>query len=128
MTGCQKVRDRLLDASRLPEVRDHLRSCPACARFAGRAEAVRRGLREHHAGVEPDPGFATRVAGRVRRQPAELLGWAAVRLLPATLAVVLVLGWFASRVTVETTTVVASNGQTMTDDVLTWVFEETEVE
>lgn len=48
-------------------------------------------LREHHAGVEPDPGFVARVKTRL---PAALdpLRWAAARLLPAGLALALLLG------------------------------------
>lgn len=54
-------------------------------------DLAKRALREHHAGVGPDPGFASRVTARL---PATLdpLRWAAVRLLPAGLAAALVLG------------------------------------
>lgn len=49
-----------------------------------------RVLREHHAGVEPDPGFVGRVKASL--PAADPLRWAAARLLPAGLAVALVLG------------------------------------
>lgn len=59
-------------------------------------ELAKRALRDHHAGVEPDPGFVTRVKARL---PVALdpLRWAAVRLLPAGLALALVLGMLVWR-------------------------------
>lgn len=55
-----------------------------------RADLLRRALREHHARVEPDPGFAARVVARLPAAP-DPLRWAAVRLLPAGLALALLL-------------------------------------
>lgn len=104
---CNEVRNELLrrpwrdpDATSgrsptgLPaETAAHLRGCPACSRLAARLGQVQRDLERHHAGLEPEPGFAARVVSRLPR-PTEVLGWAAVRLLPATVALVLVLtGW-----------------------------------
>ena len=61
-----------------------------------RLEAVRAHLREHHAGIEPDAGFAARVASRLRRRSAgEAFAWAALRLLPASLAVLAALAWIS---------------------------------
>lgn len=126
MRVCKSVRERLLmpDVPPSKETVRHLRDCAACARFARNAEAVRDGLRDHHAGVEPDAGFALRVRARLGGQPTELLGWAALRLLPATLAVVLVLAWFASRGTAVGGAVVAGAGPDGDDDVLAWVLAE----
>lgn len=61
------------------------------AREEKRDELVRRVLRGHHAGIEPDPGFAARVVARLPAA-ADPLRWAALRLLPAGLALALVLG------------------------------------
>lgn len=56
-------------------------------------ELALRALREHHADVEPDPGFVARVKDRLRSAAGpDPLHWAAVRLLPAGLALALVLG------------------------------------
>lgn len=54
-------------------------------------ELVRSALRDHHAGVEPDPGFVSRVRARLPAS-SDPLRWAAVRLLPAGVALALVLG------------------------------------
>jgi len=48
-------------------------------------------LRDHHARLEPDPGFAARVVARLPAAP-DPLRWAAVRLLPAGLGLALLLG------------------------------------
>ncbi len=55
------------------------------------------GLRSHHAGLEPDAGFPARVLARMPAEAADGLGWAAARLLPAGLAVAVVLGWLCLR-------------------------------
>lgn len=54
-------------------------------------ELTRRILRHHHAGVGPDAGFVARVTARLPAPP-DPLRWAAARLLPAGLALALVLG------------------------------------
>ncbi len=90
-------------------------------RIESRLEAVRLYLRGHHAGVEPDAGFAARVAARLDRPAADLLGWAAWKLLPATLALVLVLVWFAFQVTP-----LNEAASSQADDPLTWVLGENE--
>lgn len=123
MNSCERTRDRLLADGEDATLLAHLESCAACARFARRTRAVRRGLEERHAGIEPDPGFAARVSARLRLEPTQLLGWAALRLLPATLAVVLMLGWFVSQVGNGSQTTVTSSDS---DDLLSWVLEEAE--
>lgn len=56
-----------------------------------RIELARDALRDHHARLEPDAGFAARVLARLPAAP-DPLRWAALRLLPAALAVALLLG------------------------------------
>lgn len=91
-------------------------------RLRSRIEQAHRYFREHHAGVEPDASFADRVVARLpRHQPAEVLGWAAARLLPATVAVLLVLAWFAYRAEPVTTTAEAVTSPV--DDLISWVLE-----
>lgn len=116
---CRRVRDRLMDGAgeRGTEMIEHLDACAACAAFArrlGEAEAL---LRAHHAGVEPDAAFAARVVARLP-EPSELLGWAALRLLPATLALALVLTAWCVLATPGPSSLVE---ETPTDDVLAWV-------
>lgn len=66
-------------------------------------DLTQRILREHHAGVGPDSGFAARVKARLPAAP-DPLRWAAARLLPAGLALVLALGVLVwQRVPVEGT-------------------------
>ena len=86
-----------------------------------RMARVRRYLREHHADVEPDPAFAGRVLARLERNPGEILGLAALRLLPAALALVLFLGWLALRTAPDQD---ASPAQPSPDDVISWLLEE----
>lgn len=59
-------------------------------------ELARRALRDHHAGVDPDPSFVARVRARLPASP-DPLRWAAARLLPAGLALALVLGMLVWR-------------------------------
>ena len=91
---------------------------------AERLEQARIYFREHHAGIEPDAGFPARVAARLDRPPADLLGWAAWKLLPATLALALVLAWFALRVTPGSELVTSASP---VEDPVGWVLNETEV-
>lgn len=93
-------------------------------RLETRLEQARRYFQEHHANVEPDAAFAQRVSARLERQPSELLGWAALRLLPATAALLAILAWFAFQSTPLTPTDVA--GAAPTDDLLSWVLEDPE--
>lgn len=62
----------------------HLASCPECAGFAHRLELARQELGRPLSAVEPDPNFSARVLARIAR-PAEVIGWAAFRALPAAL-------------------------------------------
>lgn len=86
------VRDRLTRGTAGPEEMAHLDGCPECAAFARRLELARESFRASDAGIEPGPGFARQVVARLP-QPAEVLGWAALRALPAAMALALVLFW-----------------------------------
>lgn len=70
----------------------HLGSCPECAAFARRLQLARQELGRPQSAVEPDPYFPVRVLARIAR-PAELIGWAAFRALPAALGLALALAW-----------------------------------
>jgi len=121
--SCREIRDRLESATSGDPRRDidaHLRDCADCARFASRLDAVRRAFAGHHAEVEPDAGFAGRVAARLRHAPADVLGWAAVRLLPATLVLLAALAWIAFQTTAMPSDLLA---ESPTDDLLTWVIQ-----
>jgi len=92
--------------------------------LAARLEQARIYFRRHHAGVDPDAGFAGRVVARLERPATDLLGWAAWKLLPATLALALVLAWFALRVTPGTGSVASVSP---VEDPVGWVLNESEV-
>jgi hypothetical protein len=74
----------------------------------------------HHANVQPDAGFAGRVAARLQRDPAELLGWAALRLLPISILLALVLGWASIRTSPVQD---AGANQTGDQDVIAWILD-----
>jgi hypothetical protein len=116
--NCRDARRRLDDPTEVsdPRVQTHLLHYAPCARLAARMEEVRAALRNHHAGVSPDPRFVARVAGNLTNDAGEQLGWAALRLLPGTVALALVLFWFAWRSDVPVTPLAAP-----TDNLLVWV-------
>jgi hypothetical protein len=121
--NCNRLRNLLVSPERpqLPEEgRQHLEECASCGRFSERLRIARRALAEHRVDVEPDAAFASRVAARLPQGPAEILGWAAARLIPATLALALVLGWLALRA--EPAQVVAEE-TAPTDDLVSWVLD-----
>jgi hypothetical protein len=101
---CGRVRAELVAAGPRPapadaapsarrELAAHLATCPDCAAFSRRLdlarEALARPLSPPWAAL-PDGSFAARVAARIER-PAELLGWAAFRALPAALGLAMAL-------------------------------------
>jgi len=119
--SCREIRNRLESAKSGDCRRDvdaHLEECVECARFASRLGAVRHALAGHHANVDPDAGFAGRVAAHLRSDPAGALGWAAVRLLPATLVLLGTLAWIAFQTTATPSDLLT---ESPTDDLLTWV-------
>jgi len=121
--GCREIRDLLTsvpNGERPRTVEAHIEDCAGCARFAARLDAVHGALAGHHANVDPDAGFAARVAGGVRNDPADVLGWAAVRLLPATLVLLAALAWIAFRTTATPADLLT---ESPTDDLLTWVVQ-----
>ncbi len=91
-----------------------------------RLTAAKQYFREHHAEIEPDPGFAGRVAVRLHRPAEEMLAWAAIKMLPATVALVFVMAWIAFQAEPAGDTTVAVTAEQTTEDLLGWVLEESE--
>ncbi len=124
--NCQHVRKFLTSQGSPvePEAAQHLRNCASCRRFAERMDAVRRELRRHQTVVEPDGSFSARVLDRLAAQPSppatELLGWAALRLLPVTLMLALLLGGWSLISGPNPETLLTSVDQ----DPLAWVLNE----
>jgi len=122
MTECKNVRQEVEQGSLDKGTTNHLRDCDSCRRYSERLRIASELLRNQHAGFEPDSGFVQRVTTALPGPP-QLLGWAAVRLLPAGLAlVVLLTGWVWVAAPAATTAMEVAP----TDDVLTWVLEEAE--
>lgn len=88
-----------------------------------RIEESRRWFRDHHARVEPDAAFAARVTLRLGAERRVDLGWAAARLLPASIAIALVLAWATTRGVAVRQELTRSSSET---DVLAWVLSDTE--
>jgi len=101
----------------------HLEQCDACAGFARRLAAIRQGLVEHRADIEPDAGFAGRVLARGTPGPTHHLGWAAARLLPIGVALALTLAWISWSVTSNGENGALSSG-IPTEEPLSWALEE----
>ena len=99
-------------------VRRHLAACSDCSRYSERLAELYRALGEHRASVSPATGFAARVRSRLPQQD-DALGWAALRLLPATVGLVLLLSWFNWQ---QSATADETVGDP-TNAVLTWVLE-----
>ncbi len=97
---CRRVRERLCvgggeTGQGMAAARRHLESCAACAEFAQRLDLARQALGLPLSppwAAQPDPGFSARVVALIER-PAELLGWAAFRAMPAALGLALALAW-----------------------------------
>jgi hypothetical protein len=85
-----------------------------------RLRQARLYFERHHANVEPDAGFAGRVASRLSRGRAEMLGWAALRLLPVSLLIAIVLGWTSLRTEAWKE---ASVRQVADEDVIAWILD-----
>jgi predicted anti-sigma-YlaC factor YlaD len=120
---CGELRDRVtraVEALHEDRVTGHLEDCAACRGYVARLREARQALRDHHGNVEPDAGFRQRVLTAIPAGPTELMGWAALRLLPAGVALTLVLAWFALQPTPTTTTAEVA---APTDDLLSWVLD-----
>ena len=102
------------------DVSEHLDRCQACARYAARIGIARQLFREHHGNVEPDAHFASRVSARLHGQPESTLGWAAVRVLPATFALLLILAWLSWQTTPDPAAWFLASP---TEDPLGWVLD-----
>ena len=123
--SCDAIRARLTSGTAAAlEVSEHLDGCDACTRYAARIGIARQLLREHHGNVEPDVHFANRVSARVEGQPASTLGWAAVRVLPATFALLLILAWLSWQATPDSA---VSFLASPTEDPLGWVLDSARV-
>lgn len=97
----------------------HLSECVDCSRLASRLDLARQALEEHHTDVAPDGAFAARLVSGLP-QPSPILGWAAVKLLPAAAALLLVLSawaWLEAPIASD----VSDNSPT--DDLVSWVLE-----
>ena len=71
----------------------HVASCAGCAAFAERLATYRAALPSQRSEHAPGPDFAARVVTQLP-DTAELLGWAAVRLLPAAFALAIACSWY----------------------------------
>jgi predicted anti-sigma-YlaC factor YlaD len=99
-------------------LRRHLAECGDCSRHSERLEELYRALGEHRASVSPATGFAARVRSRLPQQD-DALGWAALRLLPATVGLVLFLSWLNWQQSAIADETIGDP----TNAVLTWVLE-----
>jgi hypothetical protein len=120
--NCREIKDRLTTGADRPsgEAEKHLLTCESCARLAERMRLAGELLSKHHGGIEPDEHFATRVTARLHVAPATRLGWAAIRVLPATLALLLLLAWMTWQSTPAPGNLFQ---ESPTDDLLTWVLD-----
>ena len=118
---CKEVRERLT-STRGSGMEAHLDDCPSCRRYAARLQEARSYFEAHHGGAEPDPVFALRVAERLNGRPVAALGWAAWRLIPASLVLALVLAWFAFQAAPPY--VESSDTLAPTEDLIGWLLED----
>jgi len=110
-----------------PQLRSHLETCSSCREFAARLKSARSALRQHDHEHEPDAGFSARVLRRLpsrERSAPDALGWAAWRLLPAALALVLALGGWSLVTSPSPTDLLAESAS---QDILSWVIETPEM-
>ena len=123
-TDCARTRNELLrGVDRVSgHTARHLESCDGCAVFAERFAATRSSLRRHRSRALPDAGFAARVTAALPgvETGGDLVSRAALRLLPAAIALAVVLGawsWLGTSFPAD-----AAAGAP-TDDVLAWVLD-----
>lgn len=124
---CREARRQLTEStqgSAAKATADHLTHCAPCQRYATRLAEARRALRDRRSDFVPDPAFAARVLARLPSREAatsELLGWAALRLLPATLALLLSLGLWSLASSPSPTALLAEE---TSQDLLSWVLDD----
>jgi predicted anti-sigma-YlaC factor YlaD len=121
--SCNNVRQQLtatVEGKRPAGLEKHLEGCRSCLDYATRLQTARQLLAEHRSDAQPDAAFAARVVARLEKPPLETLGWAAARLLPATLALVLALAWFVFNVEPLPT---SEETAAPTEDLVSWVLE-----
>lgn len=125
MMNCRTARRAMdkLDAARDIALQHHLAGCDDCRKLKDALDAAGSMLKERHAGVVPDAAFAARIRARLHTEPAQVLGTAALRLLPVTAIILALLTWMAFTATPVTDTIVA---KAPTEDVLAWVLEDLE--
>jgi predicted anti-sigma-YlaC factor YlaD len=99
---------------------EHLADCEDCRNLKAALDATGSMLRSRHAGVVPDGAFATRVRARLQREPAQVLATAALRLLPVTVLLLLLISWLAFTATPQAE---FGDSAAPTEDVLAWVLE-----
>ena len=97
--SCRTLRRALDERGALaatdPRFANHLAGCAECRAVVARFEAARDLLATPKEELAPPPGFAQRVVVSLPRR-AELLGWAALRLLPVSLALAVVAGYLVA--------------------------------
>lgn len=125
---CAQVRNALLrpgsEVLETPALLDrHLERCPACADFAERARLAVESLGARRSAVIADSSFAARVHRALPEAREDFLGWALLRVLPASVALSLVLGIWSWNATGTPSTVLE---EAPTDDLISWVLEESE--
>ncbi|MBD3868819.1 MAG: hypothetical protein IFK94_11895 [Acidobacteria bacterium] len=120
--NCRNARRAMDDpGNKRPDaLSEHLAGCEDCRNLRAALDATGSMLRSRHAGVVPDGAFATRVRARLQREPAQVLAAAALRLLPVTVIILLLLSWLAFTATPQAE---ALQGEAPTEDVLAWVLE-----
>lgn len=116
--NCRQTRRRLPSSAASDELTRHIAACEDCARFAARLETARRLFRGHRSDFTPDAGFAARVDERLPAERENPLSWAAVRVVPVTLALLVVLAWFSWNARAPSAELASP-----TDDLLSWVID-----
>jgi len=123
--NCRTARRAMDDPgnSREVDLTRHLAGCDDCRKLKAVLDEAGSMLRSRHAGVVPDATFATRVRARLHREPSQLLGMAALRLLPVTILILVVISWLAFTAAPQVEQV---SSDAPTEDVLAWVLEDLE--
>jgi hypothetical protein len=116
--NCKQVQKQLPSSDASDALKSHIESCAECAQFAERLQTAQQLFRDHRSEFAPDAGFAARVSAQLPTVSTASLSWAAVRVLPVTLALLAVLAWFSWTVPTTSTELTSP-----TDDLLSWVID-----